>query len=98
MAGGWGHIVDDEGHYEGSSLLENGGDVEEFAQEVYGMVWYLAKSLEEQLGGGAFSAASLVDEARQSVLEGWKECSPGPTQWASKRGLVPHGYEPGGTT
>lgn len=47
MAGGWGHVTNDDGTpYEGrygmGDLLENGGDVNEFAEEAYGMVWWLA--------------------------------------------------------
>jgi hypothetical protein len=47
MAGSWHHITNDDGTpYEGeygmADLLENGGDVNEFAEEAYGMVWFLA--------------------------------------------------------
>jgi hypothetical protein len=46
VAGGWGHVTDEEtGQYKGSGTLENGGDVEEFARQAFGMVNWLAAQL-----------------------------------------------------
>ena len=47
MAGSWGHVTNDDGTpYAGSSgmggLLENGGDVNEAVEQMYGMIWWLA--------------------------------------------------------
>lgn len=48
MAGGWGHVTNDDGTpYQGrygmGDLLENGGDVNEAVEEMYGMIWWLAQ-------------------------------------------------------
>lgn len=48
MAGGWASITDDEGRYYGASSMDTGGDVEEFAEDVFGMVWWLAAQLAGQ--------------------------------------------------
>lgn len=46
MAGSYGHTVDDEGKLYRpsimSDMLENGGDVYEAVEELYGMIWFLA--------------------------------------------------------
>ena len=42
MAGSYGHVTDDDGAFIGADLLENGGDVFEAVEEMYGMIWYLA--------------------------------------------------------
>lgn len=48
MAGGWSSITTEKtGRYYGAGILE-GGDVEEFAEHVFGMVWYLAGRLGTQ--------------------------------------------------
>lgn len=51
MAGSWGHATNRdgtprEGEHGMGDLLENGGDVNEAVEEMYGMTWYLARSLE----------------------------------------------------
>lgn len=45
MAGGWGSITDEDGRYHGAGTLDSGGDVEEFARSMFGMVWWLAAQL-----------------------------------------------------
>jgi hypothetical protein len=45
MAGGWRHVTDEQARYRGSGTLEAGGDVEEFARDMFGMVWWLAAQL-----------------------------------------------------
>jgi hypothetical protein len=46
MAGSYNHIVTDDGNLGSNehvvSMLENGGDVFEAVEELYGMIWYLA--------------------------------------------------------
>ena len=67
MAGGWGHITNDDGtpyngEYGMGGLLENGGDVTEFVTEVYGMVWYLAYQL-------ARTRRAYGEPSRQQILD-----------------------------
>lgn len=51
MAGGWVSITTEEdGRYCGAGTLENGGDVEEFAQQAYGMIVFLAEQLANATG------------------------------------------------
>jgi hypothetical protein len=50
MAGSWNHVVNVDGTpYEGEcgmgDLLENGGDINEAVEEMYGMIWYLAREV-----------------------------------------------------
>lgn len=46
MAGSYLHCVDDDGKLLSNEdlvgMLENGGDVYEAVEELYGMIWYLA--------------------------------------------------------
>lgn len=46
MAGSYNHIVTDDGNLGSNQfvvdMLENGGDVFEAVEEMYGMIWYLA--------------------------------------------------------
>lgn len=70
MAGSYNHVVTDSGNLGDSDqvndMLENGGDVFEAVEEMYGMIWYLAAA--------AFapetSAAARVEEARQNYQVG----------------------------
>jgi len=81
MAGSWKHAVNDDGTLRGpedlNQMLENGGDVYEFAEEVYGMIWWLAETL-------SFEEATMtpefwVEEAWKNYLDGIKY-SPGVTE------------------
>jgi hypothetical protein len=45
MAGGWGSVTDEQDRYRDADLMDTGGDVEEFARQVFGMVWWLAAQL-----------------------------------------------------
>ena len=67
MAGGWGHVVNEAGVYEDARMLENGGDVEEFAQHVYGMVWYLASMLALRSG---ITAEEWIADAERNYSMG----------------------------
>jgi hypothetical protein len=61
MAGSFNHCVNDKGQLRGSQqlagMLENGGDVYEAVEEMYGMIWYLARS------------NSFTDEQAKNVIE-----------------------------
>lgn len=63
MAGSYGHCVDDDGRLVSNEdlagMLENGGDVYEAVEELYGMIWLLANG-----------DAGLVEDARQRYEEG----------------------------
>ena len=48
MAGSWASITDDDGRYYGAGSIEHGGDAEELAQDVFGMMWWLAAQLAAQ--------------------------------------------------
>ena len=69
MAGSYNHCVDDNGRlYDPETLngmLENGGDVYEAVEEMYGMIWFLA-------GGDPYK----VEAARRAYKEGI-EMAPG---------------------
>lgn len=47
MAGSYNHIIDDEGNLLENEkfvgMIENLGDAYEMAEELYGMIWYLAQ-------------------------------------------------------
>lgn len=49
MAGSYGHVIDEDGglrsSFDVADMLENGGDVYEAVEEMYGMIWYLATEL-----------------------------------------------------
>ena len=81
MAGSWNHTVD---HTDGQGKLRergdllgmletHSGDVYEYAEEAYGMVWWLATKLEEKtdlLQTWGPTAAEWVEQARQNYQEG----------------------------
>jgi hypothetical protein len=49
MAGSYNHVVKEDGNLESNEavvdMLETGGDVFEAVEEMYGMIWWLARSL-----------------------------------------------------
>jgi hypothetical protein len=67
MAGSYNHIVTDTGslrnHESFGDLIENGGDAYEMAEEMYGMIWYLASHLDGHV-------PALVEEARLNYSAG----------------------------
>lgn len=69
MAGSYGHCVDDSGRlfnpFDLSQMIENGGDVYEAVEQLFGMVWYLA-------GGDA----ATVERSRVNYRQGLR-MSPG---------------------
>lgn len=70
MAGGYGHIVQKDGNLSSNSrvvgMLENGGDVFECVEEMYGMIWFLAGTFAYKDPKGA------VQDARKQYREGLK--------------------------
>lgn len=75
MAGSWNHTVDtDTGKLlaprDLTGMLEcSSGDVFEYAEEAYGMVWYLATALSTATGASV-SPQALIEDARQHYQEG----------------------------
>jgi hypothetical protein len=69
MAGSYGHVVQKDGNLASNSrvvgMLENGGDVFECVEEMYGMIWYLAS---QQYG----REKQAVEDARKNYKEGLK--------------------------
>lgn len=83
MAGGWNHIVDEEGRFRGVKLLENDGDVKEALEEVYGMIWFLADQLAQSVAPGSTEAREvislqIIEQARRHYTHGL-EISPSTT-------------------
>lgn len=73
MAGSYKHVVTDDGNLGSSehvvSMLENGGDVFEAVEEMYGMIWYLASYLVQLDDGVAEEAVALYRQRMKSVVE-----------------------------
>lgn len=81
MAGSYGHVTTDDGMLRSvdgvNDMLDNGGDVYEAIEEMYGMIWYLAHTLDMELSGrGPGSAEELVEDAQHNYEIGL-EYSPG---------------------
>lgn len=74
MAGSYKHIVNDNGNLRSNQavadMLENGGDVFECVEEMYGMIWYLAQEVSYHAGDVGLDTKSLVENARQNYKEG----------------------------
>lgn len=70
MAGSYAHIVQKDGNLASNkrvaNTLENGGDVFEAVEEMYGMIWYLAGKYPGQ-------EKMMVEDARKYYLEGLKK-------------------------
>lgn len=73
MAGGYGHIVHKDGTLRAplmiSNLLDDGGDVFETVEEMYGMIWYLVTQPDQWAG----RERQMVEEARHQYREGLKK-------------------------
>lgn len=71
MAGSYNHVVTDHGNLGSSEfvngMLENGGDVFEAVEEMYGMIWWLAHRLETYEDTPAHKH---VDEAMEEYKRG----------------------------
>ena len=66
MAGGWGSVTDEQGRYCGAGTMDTGGDVEEFAEQVFGMVTWLAHKL-------AGATGSTVEACISDAGDHWRE-------------------------
>lgn len=84
MAGSYNHIVADDGTLGSNEfvvdMLENGGDVFEAVEEMYGMIWYLAYKLNGPVDNESLSHEErlvkynevklAVEEARENYVQG----------------------------
>jgi hypothetical protein len=70
MAGGYGHIVQKDGNLASNrrvvEMLENGGDVFECVEEMYGMIWYLAGTHSPD------REKAVIEDARHNYQQGLK--------------------------
>jgi len=66
VAGSWGSVTDEQGRYYGAGTME-GGDVEEFAEQAYGMVTWLAYQLASRYGG---TVQAFIADAERNWREG----------------------------
>jgi hypothetical protein len=69
MAGSYLHVVEEDGRLSSNEtvagMLENGGDVYEAVEEMYGMIWWLATSHDPGL-----TPEQKVEQARLRYTEG----------------------------
>lgn len=78
MAGSYNHIVTEQGNLGSNeyvvNMLENGGDVFEAVEEMYGMIWFLASKYSEGENPTQALVATkvAVEEARQNYKAGLK--------------------------
>ena len=72
MAGSYGHVVQKDGNLASNKRvaesLENGGDVFETVEEMYGMIWWLAGANVKWSG----QEKQMVTEARRNYRDGLK--------------------------
>ena len=77
MAGSYNHVVADNGNLGSNShvvaMLENGGDVFEAVEEMYGMIWWLATQIANEQFGAAADPALYVDAAQTEYKTGLAE-------------------------
>lgn len=73
MAGSYNHIVGEDGGLSSNrvvaGMLENGGDIFEAVEEMYGMIWYLASNgpMRDAMN---LSASELVELSRENYKDG----------------------------
>jgi len=84
MSGSYNHVVKDDGNLASNervvSMLENGGDVYEAVEEMFGMIWWLAAKLVNQqqfaliaLEKDPTDRAKLMKLAVEKAREEYKE-------------------------
>lgn len=73
MAGSYNHVVTEHGNLASpervNGMLENGGDVFEAVEEMYGMIWWLAHAL---AAIDSIWAVNAVQEAHENYRDGLK--------------------------
>lgn len=73
MAGSWSHAIAPDGQLlmgdELNGMLENGGDWTEFAEEAYGMVYWLADQL-AKASAGKYDIKQCIGYAQLNYQEG----------------------------
>lgn len=71
MAGSYLHVVDSQGRLKSptdlNQSLENGGDVYEAVEEMYGMIWMLARVAAD---GDSAEATEMVENVRRLYRTG----------------------------
>lgn len=67
MAGSFASITDEKGRFAGAGNIENGGDAEELARHLYGMVQWLASSLAIYAGN---HKDHWIEQAGEHYMEG----------------------------
>lgn len=71
MAGSYNHIINEKGDLRDNErfvdMIENLGDAYEMAEELYGMIWWLANR-----ASGPETPEELVEHARQNYAVGLK--------------------------
>ena len=77
MAGSYNHVVKEDGNLESNKvvvdMLETGGDVFEAVEEMYGMIWWLARTLRACQMANRLEAATekdIVELARLNYKRG----------------------------
>lgn len=79
MAGSYNHVIEDDGSLSSNEtvvgMLENGGDVFEAIEEMYGMIWELADVIVWETGtpGDMEQLKERVELARLNYKEGLKK-------------------------
>lgn len=72
MAGSYNHIITDQGNLVSNerfvNMIENLGDSYEMAEEMFGMIWWLANRTPGDVS--MMSPEDLVEQARQNYPEG----------------------------
>lgn len=93
MAGSWNHTVEKStgkllADRDIQGMLEcHSGDVSEYAEEVYGMVWWMATVFANAIGG-PLTPEGIIEDARQNYRKGL-EFSPG----RAREGVLEDGEE-----
>lgn len=81
MAGSYQHIVNDKGQLLNNEnfvgMIENLGDAYEMAEELYGMIWFLATEMIDPLKDSSYTPEDWVKEARKYYKLGLNKYSPG---------------------
>jgi len=87
MAGSYNHGVNNDGHLGSNKfvvgMLENGGDVYEAVEEMFGMIWYLAGHVVPAAPVSEIKA--MVEAAQRNYKEGLRLSKEIHTQYPDQR-------------